>query len=184
MRTLLLAVLFGSALFSQTRAATINERFENIDFAEGNLGALPSGWHLGQMPGSVYLAEIVASPCNSGGRCATLRTVNLGPNGFSFLYQNINATPHRGKRFTFRAAVRAEVSGSGNLARLLVRVHRENGQSSFFDNMSDHPITGATWNFYKIRGVVGPDARDIELGMQLFGIGVAWLDSISLNFSD
>ena len=88
-----------------------------------------------------------------------------------------------GKRFTFRAAVRAKVAGPDG-ARLLVRIHQSDGSSCFFDNMADRPITSAQWTFYEITGVVCPDARDLELGMQLWGDGSAWMDQVSLSFAN
>jgi len=35
-----------------------------------------------------------------------------------------------------------------------------------------------------IAGMIGSDARDIQVGMQLAGAEAAWLDSAFLNFSN
>ena len=95
----------------------------------------------------------------------------------------MDALPYRGKQFTFRAAVRAKVAGPPDTARLLMRIHQSDGSSCFFDNMEDRPITSGQWSFYEITGSVCPDAVDLELGMQLWGDGSAWLDEASLSFS-
>src|SRR5690242_14185998 len=108
------ALLLCASAFAQTRPDYIHDRFENLDFAADAPGAPPSGWRAGQ--GEVA----VCTACSSGKQCATFRSTASG--GPSFLYQVVDAAPCRGKRFTFRASVRAEVSGT-SVARLLVRIH-------------------------------------------------------------
>jgi len=155
------------------------------DFAEGVAGKAPQRWLLGARPSNAYSAMVVAQACHYGKQCAMVQSKVAGspPDGLAFLHQVVNASAFRGKKFVFQASVRAEVSGTPNVARLLVRVHRENGESSFFDNMGEHPITSKRWARYEIAGLISSDARDIEVGMQLAGVGIAWLDSASLNFS-
>jgi uncharacterized protein (TIGR02246 family) len=101
----------------------------------------------------------------------------------SFLYQVVDAAPYRGKSFTYRAAVRADLT-TGSVARLLVRIHRNDGSSSFRWDMGDHPITSGPWTVYKIDAPIAADSRDIEFGMQLFGEGSASIDNISLVFGN
>lgn len=99
----------------------------------------------------------------------------------AFLYQVLDATRFRGKVLTYQADVRADVSSAG-AARLLVRVHRTDCSTSFFDNMGYHPITAATWTRYEIQAPIATDARDLEFGMQLIGQGAAWIDNISMTW--
>lgn len=130
----------------------------------------------------MYTAQITATPaCNGSRQCGSVRSVGTGPHNGSFLYQNVNATPYRGKRLTYRADVRAEVQGT-SVARLLVRVHREDGSTSFRDDMGSRPITAGPWTTYQIDAPIAPDARDIEFGMQLVGEGSAWIDKVALVF--
>jgi hypothetical protein len=102
--------------------------------------------------------------------------------------QRIDAAPFRGKRVRYRAAVRAEVKGPGNEARLWLRVDRPEieGQRSagFFDNMHDRPIVKEVWAHYDIVGDIDKDAESINLGMFLLGRGRAWLDDVSLEVVD
>jgi hypothetical protein len=49
--------------------------------------------------------------------------------------------------------------------------------------MRERRITSGSWAFYEIVGEVCADARDLELGMQLSGIGSAWMDDVSLVFA-
>jgi ketosteroid isomerase-like protein len=66
--------------------------------------------------------------------------------------------------------------------RLLVRIHRENGSTSFRDDMGARPITAGRWTTYQIDAPIASDARDIEFGMQLIGEGSAFIDNISIVF--
>jgi hypothetical protein len=104
--------------------------------------------------------------------------------GHSFLYQYVDAKPYRGMKFRFRAAVRTSVSGLPNGAGLLVRIHRDSGGSCFFDNMSERRINNGDWAIYEITGDVCADAYDLELGVQLWRNGSAWMDDASLVFAN
>jgi hypothetical protein len=155
--------------------------YENLDFSSGNIGEMPPGWNLGPLNTPEYAARIVAAPsCNATSRCGELKSVGIGT-GRSFLFQNFDAAPYREKLIRFRAAVRTELA-AGSHANLLVRVHRTDNSTSFYNDMSDRPITSGTWAFYEIKGLTDKDARDIELGIQLHGQGAAWIDQITLDF--
>jgi hypothetical protein len=114
--------------------------------------------------------------------CAAVHSVRANA-GLCFLYQIIDATQYRGKKLIYRAYVRADVA-QGNMARLLVRVHRTDCATSFRDDMGNHPITGSAWAPYEIQAPIALDARDIEFGMQLMGQGAAWINNISMTFID
>jgi hypothetical protein len=76
---------------------------------------------------------------------------------------------------------RRTVLAGTSVARLLVRVHREDNSTSFFDNLGEHPITSSQWSLYQIAFPVDADSRDIEFGIQLYGEGAAWIDSVSVT---
>lgn len=184
--------IFGGAAFlaavcsAQSAPSGMRAAFQNLKFAEGDPGSAPPGWFLGPvMPphAPIYVAETASgASCHSGRQCGTVRSIRQDASvRVSFLYQVVDATQFRGKRLTFRAAVRAEVNPA-SVARLLVRVHRIDGGTSFRDDMGDHPITSRAWTFYEIHAPISLDARDIEFGMQLVGQGAAWIDNISMDF--
>jgi len=169
--------------WAQTRPPEMTDEFRNLDFAAGQPGEKPVGWHLGSAGTRSYNAETVAgADCREGKRCVVIRSTGLPPDKFCFLYQIVDAKQYRGKKLTFRAAVRTDLR-PGSVARLLVRIHRENGNTSFRDDMGDRPITAGPWTFYEMTAPVIFDARDIEFGIQVFGEGSAWIDGISMNFS-
>jgi hypothetical protein len=171
------------------RPTEMRASVENRSFIEGAPGAAPPGWFLGpewfQPPHTpVYEARIASgAACNGGQQCGMVQSLREDPSvPLSFLYQVIDAAPHRGQVLRFRAAVRADVA-QGSMARLLVRVHRKDCSTSFRDDMGDHPITAGAWAFYEIQAPVALDAGDIEFGMQLVGQGAAWIDNISMDFA-
>jgi uncharacterized protein (TIGR02246 family) len=156
---------------------------QNIHFAVGNLGEMPVGWQLGSSPASVNSARIVAGPvCFSTGRCAQVQSSG-SEKGLSYLNQTIDATPYRGKRLTYRAAVRAQVTGA-SVVRLQVHTHHPDGTTSGRDAMGNHPITSPSWTYYEIEAPIASDARDIMFGVQVIGEGSAWIDNISLASQD
>lgn len=81
----------------------------------------------------------------------------FGNVAFGNVMQSIDATPLRGKRVRFRAAVRAE-----GRAQLWLRVDRQGGARGLFDNMQDRPILSAEWKEYEIEGPVADDAESSE----------------------
>jgi hypothetical protein len=114
---------------------------ENMNFAEGAPGAPPPEWYLGPewfMPPHtpVYEAQVVSgAACNGGNQCVVVHSIRDDRSiQLAFLYQVLDAAQYRGKRLTFRAAVRADDTLE-SLARLLVRVHRTDCSTSFRDDI-------------------------------------------------
>ncbi len=178
---LALAALLTAAAFGQAPAplpAPIN-----LDFEQGQPGEVPPGWfNSSAAKTNGYTAKIVTDKPNSGKQAVlvTLEGERKDPQAFGNLLTFFDATPYRGKRIRFRAAVRAEV-GAGNQAALWLRVDREGGAMGFFDNMRDRPITSPEWKTYEISGEVAPDAKAIFLGLMLLREGKVWVDSASLE---
>jgi hypothetical protein len=194
-----LGALFGIAAFAGLAPSLYAQQcqppremraaVENMNFAEGAPGAPPPGWYLGPewfMPPHppVYQAQTAAgAACHGGNQCATVHSIRDDRSiPLAFLLQVLDAAQYRGKRLTFRAAVRVDDT-LGSVARLLVRVHRNDCSTSFRDDMGNHPITAGAWATYEIQSPIDPDARDIEFGMQLIGRGAASIDKISMDFA-
>ncbi len=123
-----------------------------------------------------------------GKRCARIdsRSANAGGNLFGNLSQSIDATPWRGKRVRFVAAVRVPEGGDGGgRAQLWLRVDRAQANGAprmgFFDNMQDRPITSSEWSSYEIVGDVAEDAQSIVLGCLTLGKCVVLVDDASLE---
>jgi uncharacterized protein (TIGR02246 family) len=176
---LIVSLLFVTGGFAQSNPPGVSDQFANLDFASGAVGDLPSGWRLGAIGASAYTAQIApAAMCHGGKQCGMLGSVGLGPHDRCFLYQNVDAALYRNKVLVFGAASR--VTGGG-LARLVVRVRRQDDSTTFYNNLGDHPIQSAEWSAYQIVFPIDADAKDIEFGIQLHGKGAAWIDQIYLS---
>jgi hypothetical protein len=187
-------------------AAKIQPAFRNLDFSEGHAGERPPGWEPSDPacflpPNDPNTVETVSGRlCYTGWHCAVVRSVLPNPIGDEVIryisllraphmdkgwgmFQVVDATPDRRKTLIFRAAMKADVpSGSG--ARLFVRIHRQDGSTSFFDNMGQFPVRSSAWHFYEIPAYVGQDDSDVEFGIQLIGQGEAWIDHITVGPRD
>jgi C-terminal processing protease CtpA/Prc len=168
---------------SPVRSGTAQSQLVNLDFEQGEVGQVPTGWLSPTKPN--YAAELTEEKPKSGKRAALLRSLpNPSADGppFGNLMQAFDATPFRGHRVRFRAAVRIEGSEPGAArAQLWMRVDRSENRMGFFDNMGDRPITLGEWQYYEIVGDVEEDAVAINIGMLLIGKGKAWLDDVTLE---
>ena len=138
------------------------------------------------MPG--YRVLISDEDPKSGKQCVTIKRDAEKPGALGNVMQKIDATPFRGKRIRYRAAVRTEINGQDGKAQLWMRVDlpAKDGQRSvgFFDNMANRPIRKKEWDYYEIVGDIADDAETIVLGMFLAGSGQAWMDDTSLEIVD
>ncbi len=171
------------------------EQLENGDFARGDLGQWPSGWHrwtptenprCQAMTVSAQAKGANYANCKSSGHCAKLAAKNVFPSP-CFLAEGINGMAYRGKSFLFRANVRAEVAPP-SIVYIMVRVHTPGNLAGSPDPMASTfyqqvPVTSEKWAKYEVTGVVDPEAHDIELGLLIRGQGDAWIDNASLAFS-
>jgi hypothetical protein len=199
--TLAVAVLLvGGGIFAQHQAGQViptagcgwpeplKANPENLNFADGPVGAVPSGWNLGPewfMPPHLPIYEAVtvsAEHCHGSQQCATVHSLRSDPAvSLSFLYQDVDLTQHRGQTLVYRAFVRVD-PGMKGVARLLVRHHRSDCSTTFRDDMGNRPIMSGDWASYEIHAPVAVDAYHMEVGMQLIGQGAAWIDQISMRF--
>jgi erythromycin esterase len=148
----------------------------NLDFEQGELGEVPPSWFVsGWSPNAGYRAALSDQQPRSGKRCVLLvRSGERITENYGALIQRLDAAPYHGKRVRLRAAVRAEVSGPGNEARVSLDV---SGQQTEFTG----PITARDWRDYEVVVDVPPDALSVTLGLNLVGDGRAWFDSVSFE---
>jgi hypothetical protein len=185
--TFILSARYTPAQVSPCRWPEMKTEAENLNFADGAVGAAPKGWLLGPewfMPPHVPIYEAITVPaaqCHGGRQCVTVHSLRSDP-GLSFLYQDLDVTQHRGHTLIYRAFVRVDPGAKG-VARLLVRLHRKDCSTTFRDDMGNHPVTSRDWAPYEIRAPIAMDAYHMEFGMQLIGQGAAWIDRISMEFA-
>ncbi len=177
-----LAPCYGLAQSNYVEADHVNPRPINLDFEDGRVGELPTGWssptrELG------YQAVLTETDVRSGKRCAQLGLIpnaSIKGGAFGNLMQAIDATNYRGHVIRFRAAVRV-VDGDGSAARLWMRADLADGKNGFFDNMANRPITSDKWTYFEIVGQINDNAAVLNIGMILSGRGSAWIDDVSIT---
>jgi len=180
---LLLAAAWPIARAQQdlVRSSTVQAHPVNLDFEQGTVGQVPSGWV--SPTKTSYAAELTEENPKSGKRAVVLHSVPGATNRdpFGNLMQAIDATSLRGHRVRFRAAVRMQPGGELSRARLWLRVDRPGSKGGFFDNTGDRPITSGEWQYYEVISDVDDDALVLNIGMILLDQGKAWLDDVSLD---
>ena len=136
--------------------------------------------------GRVAGTGAVADPVNPYEGKYSARITNENPKAQAGS-RYISATPYRGKRIRYRAAVRVESESDGKAA-LWCRVNRKEGGATSpiaaFDNMQDRPITSSEWQHYEIVLDVPEDASSINAGSITFGPCTTWIDDVTLEIVD
>jgi C-terminal processing protease CtpA/Prc len=103
-------------------------------------------------------------------------TVDSGP-WFGAVSQSVDAAPYRNHRVRLRGKLRAADHGQ---ARMWMRIDRENGPHSFFDNMRSRLVGVNEWTPVEIIGNVEPDATRILFGAFMASGGQTWYDDFEL----
>lgn len=171
-----------SASTGQTVSTVVNGNFEEV------VAGTFAGWNINSNIGAQL--QIDESTPFEGKRAAKIEAAvkkeetSKPSNGFSNLMQSIDATPFRGKRILFRAAVKAEELGKSSKVQLWCRADSKDEktgqiQSGAFDNMDQRPILSPDWTHYNIVLDIQKDATDIYFGMFLLGTGRAYIDDVS-----
>jgi C-terminal processing protease CtpA/Prc len=185
--TLGLCLLCAAPAHASTVAAPLPTALLNAGFEDGQAGDFPPGWTSAEEDKveGFQIRTVDQQPAR-GKQSAQILPGKEGPAGnrYGSLYQSIDATPFRGRRIRFRAAVRAEVEAGKGRAQLWARVDRANAQPGFYESMADRPITSPRWEWYEIVGDVALDAERITVGILFYGQGAAWIDSASLEAVD
>jgi C-terminal processing protease CtpA/Prc len=144
-----------------------------------------SGIAFGQLPGWIvpkaivgYSVNLAATDCKVGKSCAEVEFSGAEkPSPFGNVMQSFDATPYRGKRIRYRAAVKV-ASGT---AQMWLRVDRPDRMMGLFDNMDNRPIRPGDWQYVEITGDVERDAVKMNIGMMVVGAGKASIDDVSLD---
>lgn len=179
LRLVPLLSLFATAL------AGAQAGLSNPGFETGTKGQAPPAWVvLPFVKQAGYTVEVSDQGAKEGKQYLSVALGTRQAQGFGNVFQEIDATPFRGKRIKYRAAVRYERGTEAGQAQLWLRIDRAGGAQGFLDNMGNRPITSSTWAFYEIVANVPADAVNISVGMMLVGGGRASLDAASLGAAD
>jgi hypothetical protein len=163
--------------------ALINAGFEST--LPGQLGA-PEGWWAVQHAGPTsYAFTLDTTKPRSGKR--SLKVENIGPEPFGSIFQKIDATPYRGRTLRFAGWIRTEgAKGNRYGAGAGLNLHAmKGGYPVAYLMMRKDAVHGTTdWARYEVALAVPDDADHIEVGLNLFGPGIAWLDDVGLEVVD
>lgn len=157
-----------------------NPGFESM--RPGKLGA-PEGWWAVQHAGPESYRFTVDDGAKKAGQ-RSLRIENVGPEPFGTLYQAIDAAPYRGKTVRFAAWIRTE-NAQGNRFGSGAGLHLQTSRRGFpLDTaaMRKNAVRGTNdWARHELALPVAGDADRIEVGLNLFGGGIAWIDEATLD---
>ncbi len=192
MNTRLVPALFCSMLLAVNGVLAqtpLPNPLQNPSVEDSTDGQKPDGWNFaGRGGGTLALDEDRHS---QGKRSAKLDSsaASEGEGLFTNLMQAVDATPFRGKKVRYRAAVRTADLVEGAKVQLWFRVDRKadaSGQPQIgaFDNMQDRPIDSADWKQFEIVLQIADDAEKLNVGIFLIGKGKAWFDDASLEVAD
>ncbi len=163
--------------------ALVNAGFESTQ--PGPHGA-PEGWlavqHAG--PKSYTFTPDTTKP-RSGER--SLRVENIGPEPFGSIFQTVGAAPYRGRTLRFAAWIRTEgATGQPLRRRRGTQSARDEGWLSGCtrDDAQGRRPGHDRLDALRVALKVPDDADDIEVGLNLFGPGIAWLDDVALDVMD
>ncbi len=150
----------------------------NVDFSEGEVGQLPTGWNMPKMVVDAgYRAELYRQGC--GERFASC-VVYLPPPHIdnvraAEVQQSFPAGPYLGKSIHFGAWLRVQGSGGGNV-ELRMRVDHADRTVDFFDSVAA-PVETEEWQRREVIGKVGADAVSISIWARYHPGGMAWVAS-------
>jgi hypothetical protein len=157
----------------------VNPGFEGRIASTGQ----PEGWMTIQHAGKVsYTFTPDHDEPRSGER--SLRVDNVGSEPYGAVYQTIDAAPYRGRTLVFSAWMKTKDTRGNRFGKGAgLKLHAmKNGYPSAVKQMRRDAIDGTTgWTRYQLELAVPPDATQVEVGLNLFGPGTAWLDDVALE---
>jgi hypothetical protein len=161
----------------------VNAGFESRE--PGKLGG-PHGWWAVQHAGpESYRFTVDTDAPRSGSQ--SLRIENVGPEPFGTLYQYVDASPYRGRTVRFSAWIRTR-EAAGNRFGSGAGLHLQTQMSGFpraTAPMRRNAVHGTTeWTRYEVTLAIAQDVDRIEVGLNLFGPGSAWIDDAALDVVD
>jgi|GEM_PF-1927617 len=185
---LALALAFVNVSLSQPEKDNASTLIANGGMEDRTDDDLPDGWMFGkqQVDAGYRLSLDEANPFEGLVSARVDSTgVDEAASQFGNLSQTFDATPWRGKRVRFRAAVKTAERTANGRAQLWFRVDRKSSgaqpKMGFFDNMDNRPVVADAWQHYEIVGDIDEEAERIILGMLVLGKCIAWIDDASLE---
>jgi hypothetical protein len=169
--------------FAQLRPT--NPRPINTDFADGEIGKIPTGW---SMPAPVvdagYRVELRRPGCMARfSTCAVyLPPREIGEVRAAELEQTFPAADYLGKRIRFAAWLRVDGPDRGDV-EIRMRVDHADGRVEFFDS-AEGPVHSTEWQRREVAGRVSSDAVSISIWARYHPAGFGWVSDPLFRVSE
>lgn len=98
--------------------------------------------------------------------------------------QSIEIKTSQKTKFKLQALVKVDAKQDDGIAGLWIRVDNSNGESGFFDNMMDRPITSNQWKIYTIEGEMDEHAETLNFGGLCVNNGKFYFDDFELSIQN
>ena len=160
--------------------ALANAGFEST--APGKLGA-PDGWWVAQHAGPLSYAFTIDPAIKRTGE-RSLKVESIGDEPFGSIYQKLDAAPYRDRTLRVSGWIRTEdVRGNRMGAGVGLKLHAvRSGYAVKFAQMKKDAVRGTTdWTRYELALRIPAEADHLEVGLTMYGPGVAWLDDIAVD---
>lgn len=155
----------------------------NLGFEMPGPDSTLAGWAFRSQ--AFYQAERVSVGTHTGGGALRLRSrSSANDTTFGAVSQRMSAVPWRGKTLVLDGWLRTDSLAPAASAALWIRLEREPGSLTYFDNMIGRRRPYPSWTRVRLVAPVAPDAGTIVFGVLLDGRGVVSLDDVTLRFLD
>ncbi|NJB71155.1 hypothetical protein GGR42_001617 [Saonia flava] len=95
--------------------------------------------------------------------------------------QSLEVSTDRPIKFRVTASAKTEVENESGWSGIWVRVDTKNGESGFFDNMSDRPIITDKWDTYIIEGEINENSKVLNFGGLCINNGKFFFDNFEVS---
>jgi len=113
----------------------------------------------------------------------TAQTKKISRDWTSFT-QRIEVKTASKTKFRLQGKIKVVRTDTTGVAGLWARVDNSNGESGFFDNMLDRPVTKNEWDTYTIEGEIDKNSETINFGGLCLNNGKFYFDDIQLSIQN
>jgi uncharacterized protein (TIGR02246 family) len=154
----------------------------NVDFSDGEIGQIPSGWHMDQsVLAAGFRAEMRRDGCDGFVTCVTLQpSVPIPGAKGAALAQTFPAAPYRGKWIRFSAWLRVQDPAQGYV-HVRMRFDYPNGRRAEIFDSAVSPVISPEWQRRDVYAYVYPTAESISIWTRFEPGGSAWVAAPSFS---
>jgi len=154
----------------------------NVDFTEGEIGRMPTGWHMAQPAlAAGFRAELRREGCDGFVTCVALQpSVPIQNAQGAALVQTFPAAPYRGKWVRFSAWLRVQDPAQGYV-HVRLRFDYPNGRRGEIFDSAVSPVDSPEWQRRDVYAYVYPTTESISIWARYQPGGSAWVAAPSFG---